>query len=119
LILKWEGKTAMSDSKMNSTGKTETRTGNIPVEIWHELLQIAGRQIDPKTAEVDSEWCQMVDPNGIYSDSPPEGGCIGRLDFARAPGTELWILFDDLPAATCEALRKRARDSDPEDEWPF
>jgi hypothetical protein len=108
----------MSNNKMDSIGKTETRTVNIPVEIWRELLQIAGRQIDPKTAEVDSEWCQMTDPYGIH-DSPPEGGCIGRLDFARAPGTKLWILFNDLPAATCEALRKRAPDSDPDDDLAF
>jgi hypothetical protein len=63
----------MSD-KMQSTEKADTRTVTICAEIWHALLEIAGRQIDPETAEVCSLHRQLIDR-------------IGRLDFARAPGT--------------------------------
>jgi len=67
--------------------------------------------------------CQVLDPYGVYPDLPAECDCVGRCDFARAPGTGLWIEFGDLPEATREALRMRARDSHPastiDDDVPF
>src|SRR5262245_38175202 len=60
----------------------------------------AGQKIDPDTAEVYWEYVQMADPYGVL-DLPPEH--IGRGYFARAPGSDLWIEFGDLPEATREA----------------
>jgi hypothetical protein len=118
----------MRDNEMKSTEKTDARavtarTVSVRTEIWHALLETAGRQIDPETAEVCSVWRQVLDPYGVYPDLPAECDCVGRCDFARAPGTGLWIEFGDLPEATREALRMRARDSHPaptiDDDVPF
>ena len=95
----------------NQPKKADTRTVSIRAEIWHALLEIAGRQIDPKTAEVCSVHRQVVDPYGVYPDLPDKCDCIGRCHFARAPGSPVWIEFGDLPEATREALWMRERDS--------
>jgi hypothetical protein len=42
----------MSDNEMQSNEKADTRTVTILAEIWHALLEIAGRQIDRENAEV-------------------------------------------------------------------
>jgi hypothetical protein len=73
--------------------------------------KIAGRQIDPKTAEVCSLHRQVVDPYGVYPDLPDECDCVGRCYFARSPGSRVWIEFGDLPEATRDALWMRKRDS--------
>jgi hypothetical protein len=116
-------KAAMNDNEMQSTENTDARIVSIRAEIWHALLEIAGRQIDPETAEVCSMHRQVIDPYGFYPDRSVEHDCIGRLDFARAPGSLVWIEFGDLPQATREALWMRERDSHPasitEDELPF
>jgi hypothetical protein len=66
----------------------------------------AGLKIDPETAEVEWDYRQVVDPYGIYPaiSENDESYCVGRAYFARAPGSETWVEFGDLPAATREAL---------------
>ena len=54
----------MSDNEMRSTEKADTRIVSIRAEIWHALLEIAGRQIDPENAEVHWRFGQIVDPYG-------------------------------------------------------
>jgi hypothetical protein len=54
-------KAAMSDNEMQSIEKGDTRTVSIRAEIWHVLLEIAGRQIDPENAEVCCRFGQVVD----------------------------------------------------------
>ena len=51
----------MSDNEMQSIEKGDTRTVSIRAEIWHALLEIAGRQIDPENAEVSCRFGQVVD----------------------------------------------------------
>ena len=58
----------MSDDEVQSTEKGDTRTVSIRAEIWHALLEIAGRQIDPETAQI----CSMQ-----YA--PASGRSIRRL----------------------------------------
>jgi hypothetical protein len=65
----------------------------------------------PEAAEVCSTHRQVVDPYGVYPDPSAECDCIGGFNFARAPGTGLWIEFGDLPEATREALRVRDDES--------
>ena len=110
----------MSDDEVQSTEKGDTRTVSIRAEIWHALLEIAGRQIDPETAQICSMHRQVVDPYGVYPDLPDECDCIGRCYFARAPGSPVWIEFGHLTEATREALWMRGRDGHlPFDEVPF
>ena len=56
----------MSDNEIQSTENADTRSVSIRAEIWHALLEIAGRQIDPENAEVYWRFGQVVDPYGVY-----------------------------------------------------
>ena len=73
------------------------------------VMTEAGRQIDPETAEV--EWCyaQTLDPYGIDPDLPEECWQVGREYFARAPGSDVWVSFGDLPEAVGDALWEKYR----------
>jgi len=75
------------------------------IKAWREVRKQAGLQIDPATAEVTWEYAQTLDPYGIIVDLPREAQQVGREYFARSPGSDLWVSFDDLPDATREALR--------------
>jgi hypothetical protein len=95
----------MASDKENEANRTVT----ISVEYWKALLQMAGRQIDPETAEVYWEHTQVLDPYGVF-DIPAEFDCVGRSYFARSPGSKIWVTFSDLPKETRDALRaKHAR----------
>jgi hypothetical protein len=75
------------------------------VDEWRAARKEAGLKIDPKTAEVDWEYGQILDPYGIYGDElPEECDQIGRIYFARSPGSDVWVAFADLPDATRSAL---------------
>jgi len=71
------------------------------------LLETAGRQIDPETAKVISIHTQILDAYGAYPEIPRKYKCVGRAEFARNPGTDLWIEFGHLPEATRNALWNR------------
>ena len=64
----------------------------------------AGLKIDPATAEVDWSYEQTLDPYGIDPDLAKELYQVGRQYFARAPGSDIWVCFHDLPDETREAL---------------
>ena len=64
-------------------------------------------RIDPTTAEVDWEYGQVMDPYGIDPDLPDELQCVGRIYFARSPGSSVWVCFYDLPEEIREALWER------------
>jgi hypothetical protein len=63
-----------------------------------------GLKIDPETAEVDFQWVDLVDPYGICPYDANSESCIGRCYFARAPGSDIWVAFYDLPKSTRDAL---------------
>jgi hypothetical protein len=111
----------MSDDKMRATENADTRVVAIRAETWRALLEIAGRQIDPENAEIYWRFGQVVDPYGVYPDVPPECDCVGRLYFARNPGSRVWVEFGDLPEATRQVLWIRAGrlPSIIDDEVPF
>ncbi|MBV8737636.1 MAG: hypothetical protein JO007_10330 [Alphaproteobacteria bacterium] len=77
---------------------------------WLAARKEAGLKIDPATAEVDWSYEQTLDPYGIYPDLPEECRQTGREYFARAPGTDIWVWFGDLPDATLDALWERGRE---------
>jgi hypothetical protein len=77
------------------------------VEQWLASRKEAGLKIDPETAEVCWEIALIADPYGVYPDLPEEMQCVGRVYFARSPGSDIWIHFHDLPDQTREALWQR------------
>jgi hypothetical protein len=72
-----------------------------------EERRAAGLSIDPSTAEI-GRWCvQTLDPYGDGLPLLPGTEQFGRENFARAPGSDIWVFFGDLPGATREALWNR------------
>jgi len=71
----------------------------------------AGRHIDPATAEVGWDCIEWIDHA-----PPPEETYGNRIYFARAPGSDIWVSFRDLPADTRDALLARQRSRDLEAE---
>src|SRR5262245_34572094 len=63
--------------------------------------------IMPETAEVTSIMVLTLDPYGLQPAIPEEFRQIGREYFARAPDSEVWVWFGDLPDATRDALWER------------
>ena len=82
----------------------QQRTVTITWERFHTFLKIAGQQIDPATAEVMWEYGLTLDPYGVWENIPEEYQQVGREYFARAPGTDVWVNFGDLPEATRDTL---------------
>jgi hypothetical protein len=80
----------------------------------------AGAKIDPNTPHVSFHWGYVVDPYGDRDDLTPEEKCVGRLYFARSPEPDSVALsFDDLPRQTVEALEKRIKRGDFDDDCPW
>ena len=79
----------------------------LTVEQWLAIRKEAGLHIDPETAEVEWTYVHTLDPYGVDPDLPEEYRQVGRGYFARAPGSDVWVEFSDLPAATREALWKK------------
>jgi hypothetical protein len=68
-----------------------------------EIRRRAGLQIDPSTAEVTWTFVCDADPYDEYGGFE-EYGYVGRESFARAPGTDTWVWFGDLPDGVAEEL---------------
>ena len=71
---------------------------------WLASRKEAGFKIDPETAEVEWTYAQTLDPYGVDPELPEEYWQVGREYFARSPGSDVWVWFGDLPAATRDAL---------------
>jgi hypothetical protein len=76
----------------------------LTVEQWLAIRKEAALRIDPDTAEVDWTYAQTLDPYGLDPELPEEFHQVGREYFARAPGSDIWVWFGDLPKATEDAL---------------
>jgi hypothetical protein len=87
--------------------KAAWRSKQRDLEEWLAIRKAEGLKIDPDTAEVDWEYGQTLDPYGVYPDLPEEFQQIGREYFARSPGSNIWVCFDDLPKRTRDALWAR------------
>ena len=83
------------------------------IKEFRDRRREAGRKIDPETAEVRGRCGNLFDPYEIDPLCPEEyADDYGWNHFARSPGSDIWVYFGDLPAATLDALRKRPRVSD-------
>ncbi len=81
----------------------------ITVEQFLAIRKEEALKIDPETAEFSWSWEQIMDPYGVDPDLPEEYDCVGRVYFARSPGSDVWVCFYDLPEATVERLWERIR----------
>jgi hypothetical protein len=72
-------------------------------EQWLAIRKAEALLIDPATAEVTWDWVRIMDPYGVR-DLPSEMQCVGRVYFARRPGSTIWVSFYDLPDETRAAL---------------
>jgi hypothetical protein len=81
----------------------EEQTRLQEIEQRYAALREAGLKIDPSTAEVKWEHGS--------SDVVSRPG--GWVFFARAPMSDVWVSFDDLPDEICKALWRRLEDEDP------
>jgi hypothetical protein len=77
---------------------------DLDVEQWLASRKEAGLKINPVTAEVCWIYAQTGDPYGVYPDLPEECRQVGRAYFARAPGSDIWVNFGDLPNETRDTL---------------
>jgi hypothetical protein len=91
----------MQDKAITRT-LSETELGS--VEEWSAIRKRAALEIDPDTAEVTWIYAQTLDPYGVHPDIPQEFDQVGREYFARAPGSDVWVEFGDLPAPVRQAL---------------
>jgi hypothetical protein len=86
--------------------ETNEMSSEMTKEQWLAIRKEAGLKIDPETAEVFWNWGQVLDPYGLY-DLTDEEKCTQRNYFARSPGSDLRVSFDDLPKAVCDRLWAR------------
>jgi hypothetical protein len=87
------------------------------IEKQNEVLAAvkeAALKIDPTSAEVDWSWGNWFDPYGIIGreDLVPECRDYYReLYWARSPGSDIWVEFDDLPDETRKLLWKVVKET--------
>lgn len=83
------------------------RSERSPVKEWLAARRQAGLKLDPKNAEIDYSYGQILDPYRIGPKVPSELYQGGRIYFARSPGSDIWVEFGDLPESTRKALWKK------------
>jgi hypothetical protein len=92
--------------------KKKTASEKAEIEQWLAIRREAGLKIDPETAEVDWNYGQTLDPYGVLDEweLPEEFHQVGREYWARAPGSNVWVHFGDLPEDSRDRLwKKRSR----------
>ncbi|MGO9943043.1 MAG: hypothetical protein ACLPIC_09785 [Rhodoblastus sp.] len=86
--------------------KKKTASEKAEIEQYLAIRKEAGLKIDPETAEVDWDYGLDLDPYGVCDEweLPKELHQVGRQRWARSPGSDIWVHFDDLPAAVEEKI---------------
>ena len=89
--------------------KKKTASEKLETEQWLAIRKEAGLKIDPETAEVLWGYGQTLDPYGVKDEweLPEEFHQVGREYFARSPGSDVWVNFNDLPETVIEKLWAR------------
>jgi hypothetical protein len=106
-LVEWHEMPDSPKSEVEPLGSTTRVMSEEERENVREVRRQAGLLIDPSTAEVTCWFTQVMDPYGIEPDLPEEYQCIGREYFARAPESDIWVCFDDLPKPCRDALREK------------
>jgi hypothetical protein len=79
---------------------------------WRMVRKAAGLILDPDAADAICLYGETADPYGFCAELPEEISCVARAYFARAVGSDMWIVFSDLPEATVERLWQRINAGD-------
>jgi hypothetical protein len=85
----------------------KNRDDEIEVQGWLRIRKEAALKIDPETAELRWAYGQILDPYGVEKNLPDEAYQLGRVWFARAPDSDIWISFYDLPDDVATALTRK------------
>ena len=93
------------------------REGTATPSEFHEFMKTEGGKIDPRSADVTWWYANVFDPYGLGC--AKEHYCVGRVFFARALGSPVWVEFGDLPDETCRVLWKRLESGKPPMTVPF
>jgi hypothetical protein len=96
---------------MTTIPSRKSEKSQLAKEQWLALRKDAALRIDPETGEVYWRHGQICDPYGVEELSK-EDWCIGRNYFARSPGSDVWVSFDDLPNAVLDRLWERIETGD-------
>jgi hypothetical protein len=70
-------------------------------------VRIEALKIDPATAEVAMSRGFLNDPYGIYGYPENLTYLFVKMEYARNPGSDIWVSFEDLPDETIEKLENR------------
>jgi hypothetical protein len=70
----------------------------------------AAPHIDPETAEVNWEYRPFLDPYGVWQKKKSK---VDRHYFARSPGSDAWVSWEDLPYETELSLWEKHKQTDP------
>ncbi len=100
-----------------SEGNVNKHVDELTIEQWLQVRKEEGRKIDLDIAEVTWSYEQTLDPYGVYPDLPEECQGIGREYFARSPGSDIWVTFDDLSDETRRRLWERLESGEITDEF--
>jgi hypothetical protein len=73
-------------------------------EQYLAVIKEVGLKIDVETAEVFWDWGSERDPYHLFEHGDDWEDCVGRNQWARSPGSKVWVEFGDLPKATQDAL---------------
>jgi hypothetical protein len=86
--------------------KKKTAAEKAEIERWLAIRKEEALKMDPNTAEVDWSYAKTLDPYGVLDEweLPEEFHQVGREYFARAPGSDVWVQFGDLPRETRDKL---------------
>jgi hypothetical protein len=89
------------------TGPEFPKTVEVTVEYLTALRKEVGRHIDPDTAEAIRHHANIFDPYYDFPNLPEEYHSVDKECFARAPGSEIWIHFSDLPEGIAQKIYDR------------
>jgi len=91
--------------------KKRTSAEKAEIERWLAIRKEEALKIAPETAEVEWSYAQTLDPYGVLDEweLPEEFHQVGREYFARAPGSDIWVEFGDLPLEAREKLWNKHR----------
>jgi hypothetical protein len=112
-LLRWNLPRAEAEWEIKNRREEERRQKEIARmtdEEYSEFLRHrreAGLKIHPATAEVCWFFEPEFDRYGLGLDPSSEqdfSGLTERRYFARSPGSDIWVEFDDLPVGTKDAL---------------
>jgi hypothetical protein len=99
----------MDEYELNLTTEHRKAIDDFLAEVRIEALKI-----DPATAEVAMSRGFLTDPYGIYGYPENLDYTFVKICYARNPGSDIWVSFEDLPGETVEKLMKRR----PKRSWP-